>query len=270
MAKKGGFKTGNLDFGDGVKKARGRKPKPAPSVEEQLRHEPSPNFLYIAHPARWGIIDGELRPQLAKLKLEPGVGGITSTGDDTLARTNMVKKGWIIIEPDEITGPDGLEGYVRAYDGARGTIHLSIWEQPLQVGARPIIRNDLPGYIAFLDWLVDSGRIPLPEPEILEGLSDIYTRRLLEVSKDAHHNPESKAKKADYEERLRIIEDAAEDGEPAPVPKGIPAVASEPAEPVPPIAKHEAKAPAKKRTTRRKTTRKAPARKRTTTKKATT
>ncbi len=130
-----------------------------------LNHPPSARWWYQHHPARWYVTDGCLLPLLGKLVGEPGVNGVTKNADIGPAQLAASRRGWTLIPWSVVDG-----GYVRAFQGRRGTVHLSIFETPKIVGNRTIIKHDHAGYRQFLKDLLNSGVIPPIDPDILDGL----------------------------------------------------------------------------------------------------
>lgn len=168
-------------------------PAVTPVAEQQalLPLKPSPRFYYMAHPSRWECVEGadgwEWLPRLGKMKLTPGVGGVRQGRgrhgqiDDTLARMHKEKNGWILIPYEVIEG-----GYCWSYQGKRGTVHLSRWNNPKMVGNQVLMQTDTAGFNAFRRGLVENGHIAPPDPEMLELLMDRQTKENNERGGKAH------------------------------------------------------------------------------------
>ena len=62
----------------------------------------TPDFRYKHHPMRWECVRGRWLPQLAKLKLEPGVNGIAHDLGEAQARENARQIGWQILDQDHL------------------------------------------------------------------------------------------------------------------------------------------------------------------------
>lgn len=166
---------------------------------ERLNMPPSPNFLYIHHPNRWMIMDGEVLPALHKLHKSPGQDNVSpkNGGDMGGAIGTKVRDGWVMIPHDVIPG-----GYVKKFDGARGAVHLSVWETPRQVGRRVYDpETDTAGYYAFLRDLMARGIIQQPAQVVLE---DIVARAQSAVDRAAAHTA-TEAGKAIYERELEKL-----------------------------------------------------------------
>ena len=137
-------------------------------TQPKLRMAPSPNFLFIHHPNRWQIINGELLPVLAELRQSVGQNfvGPRANGEMSPAIAKFIEDGWTVIPHDVIPG-----GYVRKYDGANGAVHLTKWQTPRQHGLRALEpKTDTSGYVAFLKDLVDRQVINRPPEYVVEQL----------------------------------------------------------------------------------------------------
>jgi len=158
---------------------------PDPEVAAQLMtHAPTPNFYLMAHPSRWGVIAGEFLPILGTMLIEPGVNCVDKRGGVELAKAHARRNGWIVLPHDIVSG-----GYVRRYPVAKGFFHCTIWEQPIQTGILAVIRRDEKGYNEFLRYLITSGIVPLPEPEVLEALEEMARERLQRLRDAERQNP---------------------------------------------------------------------------------
>lgn len=205
--------------GIGSYESSGRAMQPSASAAgPSLRHAPNAPFLHMAHPGRWGIFETdrgfEILPQLGKMKLDRGVGGVTNTGDDSHARVHYQKLGWIIIELDF------EPGYVREHDTNGGKLYTSKWEHPRMSGRTPTIRTDQEGWWAFLRRVADE-LLPEPDPEIIANFRDVLGARLGRQLEQAELRP-SRAKAAE-ETQARIDALDALTGEDAP--EAVPAPA---------------------------------------------
>ena len=141
-------------------------------MRELVRLDPSTSFWYMHHPARWTYKDGEWLPWLSKLSADPGVANVDQGGDTAAAEVAKRRKGWTIIPWDAEPG-----GYVVAYDGVAGTVHLSKWEVPKMVAGQTRIQGDEEGYWAFCRRLVTDGYIERPDPPLRrDHVVDVQTR----------------------------------------------------------------------------------------------
>lgn len=148
----------------------------APPSEARLPHLSNAPFLLMYHPLRWSFVDGEFLPNLGRMSLEPGVGGVDKTGDSSLAETLRRKKGWIPIP--WTTVPPGTPGgqYIQRYlaRGPRGAdfYHCEVWEKPRHLAGRVMASVvDDEGRKAWLRWLVAEGHVPPISDEARELLA---------------------------------------------------------------------------------------------------
>ena len=162
------------------------------SVSKKARKEKSrpvlltnrPMFVYLYHPKRYTVIDGAVVPQLKELRF---VEDRNVNPEDEL--TKWRKLGWVDI-PWDVRG-DGTD-YIRAHDGpGKTTVYLSEFEQPHR-GSSAVV-SDTAGYVAFLVWLEENGKIPEPELHILEGLRDRAQGRFDDYAARSHANPKVQA-----------------------------------------------------------------------------
>ena len=157
---------------------------------------PSPPFNLKHHPERWGIIDGEWLPILGKMKLEPGLNGITHTGGEGPAREGLRQKGWKLLEP-EVIGED----YVSVYPGRRGPVHLEKWIQLKKAGNRIIMKPDREAYKAFLKRLIKDGHIQPLDEDVKEILREQKKSRINRNLKAAQYDP-AMAQRVDEDKEL--------------------------------------------------------------------
>ena len=167
---------------------------------------PEPDFIYMASPRKWDVYtwsDGtqELLPQLSKLKLEPGLGGVSETGDITLALVAKRRKG--LVEVPRKYGSD--EDYVRMFDVQKGKLFVERWRTFVPNGAGVAQRVDTDGYLTFLRW-VAATILPEPLPEVLEGRQELYRARLERQQEAAARNPARAVDVARTEEKIEAID----------------------------------------------------------------
>ena len=140
-------------------------------------------FLFTAHPERWGVQGGKVRPLLGKLKVYPGVHGITLSRAGKLrgVRAAIAAKearGWTVI-PQTAVPPahhDGGEevSYLYQPEG-RPDVTLDIYTRAFPGSART--QCDFERWHEFLDWLVDSGTIPRCPAYVLERMLEAETKK---------------------------------------------------------------------------------------------
>jgi len=167
-------KKGTASSGRKVtKKARSRKDQP-------VRLTNKPPFVYIAHPLRWTVLEGEVVPLLKELRFidDPNV-------DPDDERAKWRKRGWTEI-PWDVRGPD--TNYLRAHDAInRTTAYLSEFETPHKGSS--VVVSDVAGFVEFCCWLKDHAKIDAPEPYVLEELRDRARKRFEDYAGKAHSNP---------------------------------------------------------------------------------
>ena len=152
----------------------------------RLRIPANANFDLVYYPLRWQFIraTGEWLPNLGRLVFDPGVNGVDRSGDPTLAMAHKGKKGGTIIRQE--WSPNGSH-YVQAIPALGGSYHCTIWEHPRMVGSTVMESEvDSEGYYTWLRSLISTGRIPAPEPIVLEMLISRYRTKLDSMEKAAH------------------------------------------------------------------------------------
>ena len=153
-------------------------------MRELVRLDPSTSFWFMHHPARWTYLNGEWLPWLSKLSADPGVSNVDQGGDTAAAEVAKRRRGWTIIPWDAEPG-----GYVVAYDGVAGTVHLSKWEVPKQVAGQTRIQGDEEGYWAFCRRLVTDGYIERPDPDFINVQIERQTKKVDEWREKAPSSP---------------------------------------------------------------------------------
>ncbi len=146
----------------------GRKPAPPPTNGGDGRHRwPSTHsFIFMCHPMHLdvypvgvdekGAMQFEVLPYIEQLEYKPGLNGVRHVkgyddGDPTAAIAAMEARGYKRVPTDwqvEAFGEE-CDGYVHAFDGVAGPIHLCVWNRLYQVGDESYILPDRPGYIEF-------------------------------------------------------------------------------------------------------------------------
>ncbi|MAH45417.1 hypothetical protein CMI37_06285 [Candidatus Pacearchaeota archaeon] len=125
------------------------------------RTKATSSFMYMHHPHRWQYIPavGEWLPQLGKLKIDPGVGGVTDEGGTDLAVAQHTRRGWQMIRPsDERLGK--FRWYVQKIPKAgRGVVHADATESVEVVGGRAFWQEGGEAFYDFLRHLIGSGII---------------------------------------------------------------------------------------------------------------
>lgn len=181
----------------------------APETAASLPNkQPEPDFIFFHNPARWDVFeyaDGtqELLPILSKLKLDPGVGGVTETGDPTLAKAARMRKGEI-----EIPRNYGPDDYVQRLKVRNGWLYHERWRQFLRNGSQIIERVDTDGFLHFLHDV--AATLPPPLPEVLGGRQELYRAKLLRQVEQAGSNPMKVANAEATQARIEAIDEFQE------------------------------------------------------------
>ena len=153
-------------------------------MRELVRLDPSTSFWYTHHPARWTYLNGEWVPWLSKLQADPGVSNVDQGGDTAAAEVAKRRRGWTVIPWDAEPG-----GYVVAYDGVAGTVHLSKWEIPKMVAGQTRIQGDEDGYWAFCRRLVTDGYIERPDADFINIQIERQEKKVSEWREKAPSSP---------------------------------------------------------------------------------
>ena len=159
---------------------------------------PEADFIYYVNPARWELheyTDGtqEFLPVLSKLRLDPGVGGVSETGNPRLAKAARLDKGLI-----EIPRMHGPEDYVQKIQVRAGWLYHERWRKFVRDGSQIKERHTPQDHDDFLHWLHDvcAGKwpalpsgVPAPLPETIEGRQEMYRAKLTRQIEAAAGNP---------------------------------------------------------------------------------
>lgn len=128
------------------------------------RLEPRAPALLMVHPKRWTVLAGRLVPLCGSLHLQAGVCGVRQREDGSFSARDTIawytEDGWTVI-PEDVSGP----GTSYLHEPVPG-VWLSIWEHP-NPGSE-FVTCDTEGYAAWLEGLIDSGKIPPAAPYVLE------------------------------------------------------------------------------------------------------
>lgn len=140
-------------------------------VRAQLpRLEPRPPALLMAHPKRWTVLSGRVVPLCGSLHLRPGVCGIRQREDGSYSARDTIahyqEEGWVII-PEDVDGPG--TSYLRE---VAPNVWLTTWEQ--ENPGSEYVTVDADGYAAWLEGLIETGKIPAPAVYVLE----VYAAKL--------------------------------------------------------------------------------------------
>lgn len=206
----------------------GRAPTRRQSHRAAILNEPArPMFDLKHHPARWQEVDGELLPNLARLSHQRGVNNVDHHGDTTLAEVHASRQGWTILPPSSCPAsmtPDGIEGYVRVFDGKSGPIHVTPWERPRSLGSRVVWDRDEEGYRVWLRHLVAEGFVPPPDAAVVDIIREGLIAKRERKAGAADVNPYARHAVGKIDEDLARLDAAwalanGEQPAPAPAPK---------------------------------------------------
>ena len=130
------------------------------AVKVPARVKREPPFLFTFHPFRWQFTDGEWTPILGKLRIDPGVNGVSDTGGTDLAVAGFMRRGWLVIQPsDERLGE--FKNYSQRLPHARGgSSHMDVFITCEIEAGRLFITEGGAEYKRFLRHLVTSGIVP--------------------------------------------------------------------------------------------------------------
>ena len=135
--------------------------------------------LFLFHPERWGVLEGQVVPLLGRMPIIAGVGnvklvdakrGLLST---SVAEHEKSKRGWTKIRLD-VDGP----GTSYLHSPLTG-VYLTRWETA-HAGSS-VISHDTAGYVRWLRGLVATGKIPRAKPYVLEKIRAKTQRQILEL-----------------------------------------------------------------------------------------
>lgn len=146
----------------------------------------SPDFRLKFHPARWEFTDGEWLPQLGKLKLEGGIGGVDGRLNEGAARENCRQIGWQVLDQDALG-----EEYVIRYPVKNGFAHLEKWiavkHMPGNLPAS--CKPDMKAYNAWRRSLIERSIIPAIDPDVKAGFVEIKQTEVERLRNRAEHDP---------------------------------------------------------------------------------
>ena len=162
----------------------------------RTRVKASKPFQFCAHPERWAVQGGKVRPMLTKgLKIYPGVHNMTRGRGGRVrgvaaARAHKESRGRIVIPldaiPDSHADADGSKSYLYSPDG-RPDVVLDIYTHVFPGTARK--QCDVPRWYEFLDHLVDSGVVPECPTYVLERMLADEERKAGRAADKAHTAP---------------------------------------------------------------------------------
>lgn len=168
--------------------------------------QPSPPFLFKAHPLRWCVMGGEVIPMLSKLKVIQGINGIIFDRAGNPDFRNVARKaeddGWVIVPMDIDGSPYAVQvpGLPQCW--------ISKFEAP-HAGldyTTPKVKE----YVEFCKSLVDKGVIePISRP-VLEALLDQSRKNYHAIADKAVSVPSLQKQAKDLSDVVAVCEQALE------------------------------------------------------------
>ena len=172
-----------------------------------------PMFMLVFVPSRWMIAAGKLVPQLASYPLEPGVNLIEGSKADGIRASRLsallAEEGRIRIPfewaPDGISYVQEIETRIKGQDLMT---FASVWEEVYPGDSQT--HPDTPAYVAWLEGLVSTGKLPACPPFQVRRMMEQEQSRLMvaTASAKAHDtgaNREAMQAHSDNLEALRTI-----------------------------------------------------------------
>lgn len=173
----------------------GSRGTPAPT------RQPEPPYLLVAHPDRWGVIEGMVVPLCQQLSMLPGCNGVDQnrrTGAPVVGNgiSEVEKRGGKVI-PFDIDGPG--TSYLQKVEGGGW---VSRWETLFSGSSS--VRVDSKGYAKWLRGLIERGVIDDPPAYALDELIAQLDRSIEQAQKGGADKYAAKIK------RLQADRDAAQ------------------------------------------------------------
>ena len=138
------------------------------AVKLPRRSKKQPRFLYKHHPYRWAFMGGEWLPQLGKLRIDPGVGGVTSGGGLDLAIAANMRRNWTVIQPSDPRLGEYQDYQVAMPHEAGGYSYIDPFQKVSVEAGRMFVEPGGEDYLNFLRRLVSSGIVPPMSKNILK------------------------------------------------------------------------------------------------------
>jgi hypothetical protein len=171
-----------------------------------------PPFLLQVHSQRWGVIGGQVVPVCGTFKLQNGLGEVSQLTDGRFkikaAKASAEERGWTLI-PSDVDGP----GTSYVYEAAPG-VYLTRWERCFPGSNH--IESDTKGYVAWLRKLVESGKIPAPEPYVIGRLMSRLEQEHADLIDKVGTHPSLKPRVEQLARDIAILQRELERVTPAP------------------------------------------------------
>jgi hypothetical protein len=167
----------------------------------------TPNFHIMCHPTAWECVETdrgyEWLPRLKVFQERAGVNGVKEVSnsrgevigvDSAMSRTRLTDQGWIIVPrdfcPDEVMDFDSPrlpgQGYVVAYKGRGGWVHLARWDKPVYDEKSFETKTNRAQLWAFQRALIAKGLVKPPAERVVEREMRIKRRRLERNATKSH------------------------------------------------------------------------------------
>ena len=188
----------------------------------------APAFLFMAHPERWVVLGGKIRPAVGRMKLVPGISGV-SLGDRGALRVARAKahyeeRGWKVLPHSTLPPKQAHRGSYLAKPEGRPDLTIPYWVSAFPGSAA--LRCDDALLYEWLDYIVAAGLCPPPALYVLERMRDEARQEWMDRADKAQTVPSYKALAKDAKARLDLIEAeiAARGDGPAPSPSSAASV----------------------------------------------
>lgn len=167
----------------------------------------TPNFFLMCHPTAWECVETdrgyEWLPRLKVFAERAGVNGVREvsnnrgevTGVDSgLSRTRLQDQKWILV-PRDFCPPEVMDfdtprlpgnGYVVAYKGMGGWVHLSRWDKPIYDEKSFETKTHHAQKWAFQRALIEHKIVAPPDELVVEREMRVKRRRLERNATKAH------------------------------------------------------------------------------------
>jgi hypothetical protein len=187
-------------------------------------------FLLMAHPARWGVVNGRVRPLLGRMVLRSGVSNVEEGRGGKGIRVGRAKaakeeRGWTVLPTTALPPSQGHRGSYLIRPDGRADVTLCYWEQTFPGSA--VRRCDEVLRDQYLDWLRESGTIQPPRLYVLERLRDEARAEAEKAADKAQTVPSYKVAAKAALERVKIIDAEIEACAETAIPSGSRAVGVE-------------------------------------------
>ena len=130
------------------------------AVKLPRRTKKEPRFLFKHHPYRWMFAGGEWLPLLGKLRIDPGVGGVTQGGGIDLAIAGNMRRNWTVIQPSDPRLGEYQDYQVAMPHEAGGHSYIDPFQKVSVEAGRMFVEPGGEDYYKFLRHLVASGIVP--------------------------------------------------------------------------------------------------------------